>query len=141
MIPPYKTIKKVNHLTSMLCIAAIFCAICTEILSSAISLVSKGLALMYSSILPPGKIPCSFGPNPRSDSKVNITLSVISDSRAFSPCKEPQMRIRTSLGSPWFCSSFRRHSGRETRQRRLERPPLQEEKKRWIRFERLFSFV
>lgn len=44
---------------------------------------------MYCSIRPPGKIPCSFGPNFRSLSNVNTTVSVKTVSKACSPCVRP----------------------------------------------------
>lgn len=75
-----------QNLTSMEWIVAIFCAIRTDNFSSASSLVSNGLASMYCSILPPGNIPCSFGPSPRSDKRVKMTDSVMRASSAPSPC-------------------------------------------------------
>lgn len=84
--------------TSILCMAAILVAICADRLGMLSSFVLRGRAAMYSSIRPPGNTPCKRGPNPRSDSSVNITDSVISASMARSPCICPYTRINTSLG-------------------------------------------
>lgn len=44
---------------------------------------------IYCSMRPPGNIPCNFGPNLRSLSNVNTTVSVKTVSSACSPCVRP----------------------------------------------------
>lgn len=79
----------------IVCICPIFSAISRLKVESANSFVSKGRAGMYSSIRPPGNTPCSLGPSFLSESKVKMTDSVISPSKALSPCIWPYRRIKT----------------------------------------------
>lgn len=73
----------------IVCICPIFSAISRLKVESASSFVSKGRAGMYSSIRPPGNTPCSLGPSFLSDNKVKMTDSVMSPSKALSPCTCP----------------------------------------------------
>lgn len=52
-------------------------------------LVFYALTGMYCSIRPPGKMPCNLGPNLRSLSNVNTTVSVNTVSKACSPWVRP----------------------------------------------------
>lgn len=124
--------------TCMQWICAIFSAIIQLKVGSANSLVSNGLAGIYSSIRPPGNIPCNLGPSRLSDNNVKITDSVINPSKALSPCIWPYNRNKTCRGSPRIGTVS---SGNWTLYNQLLNPPLKKKILKNIQFNLYIFFL